>query len=73
MGKVCARDGEFETWGHLPGPFTQDLSVEPTLPFMLKLNPTPVLMILLTGFFFLIVNRFNLICKCVHGRASSSF
>lgn len=51
-GKVCSRDGEFKTWGHLPRPLTQDLSVEPPIHFMLKPNPTLVLMILLTGFFF---------------------
>lgn len=51
-GKVCSRDGEFRTWGHLPEPFAQDLSVEPAIQFMLKPNPIPVLMILLTGFFF---------------------
>lgn len=66
-GEVCSRDGEFKTWGHLPGPFTQDLSVEPAIQLMLKPNPTPGLMVLLTGIFFLIVSCFNLTCKCLHG------
>lgn len=76
-GKLGSRAREFEkgrkTWWHLPGALTEVLSVEPMIHFMLKANPTPVLMALLTFFFFLIVSCLSLACKCLQGRASYCF
>lgn len=50
------------------------LSVESMIHFMLKPNPTPVLLILLTFFFFpLIISCLSLACKYLQRKASSSF